>query len=73
MSVVCAVTKNGEISIACDSQTNFGSIKASARHMKNSHKILRVNDNFMGIVGWNAVANIMEHLIIIYQSRENPK
>lgn len=62
MSIVCAAIKNGLISIACDSQSSYGSIKATANHMKNNNKIFRLNDSYIGIVGWNAVVNIMEYL-----------
>jgi ATP-dependent protease HslVU (ClpYQ) peptidase subunit len=64
MSIVCAVKKNDEIAISADSLLSFGSTLASSRHLKNSDKLYRVNGSVIGIVGWNAVIGIVEHLIL---------
>ena len=64
MSIVCAVQKNNEVAISADSLASFGSLRASSRHMKNSAKLHRVNGSVLGIVGWSAVTDIIEHLIL---------
>ena len=64
MSIVCGAIKNNEIAISCDSQANFGSTKVSSEHLVNSSKLYHVNGSIMGIVGWDAISNIIEHLIV---------
>lgn len=64
MSIVCAVKKNHEIAISADSLTTYGSLRASARHLKNSGKLYRVNGSVIGLVGWSAISDIVEHLIL---------
>ena len=63
MSVVCAAIKDGVVAISCDTQTNFGSTRVSARHMKNPDKLYTVNGNVIGIVGWNAISTMLEFLM----------
>ncbi|MCJ8271769.1 MAG: hypothetical protein MJK04_20510, partial [Psychrosphaera sp.] len=63
MSVVCGVIKNGQVAISCDTQTSFGSIVVSAQYHKNCDKLFSVNGSVMGMVGWNAINDIMEHLM----------
>ena len=63
MSIVCGAIKNGEVAIACDTQSNFGSLKVSSKHMANHSKLFSVNDSIIGIVGWHAVIIVIEHLI----------
>jgi len=63
MSIVCATIKNGVGAISSDTQSNFGSITVSAKHMRNSSKLYSINKSVMGIVGWSAVSDMMEHLI----------
>jgi len=63
MSIVCAVIKEGVIAISSDTQTNFGSLKVSAKHLKNSNKLYEINESVMGLVGWSAISDIIEHLI----------
>lgn len=62
MSIICAAIKNGEIAIACDTQINFGSLCASHKRIKNCIKYHEVNGSYMGLVGWNAIADIVNHL-----------
>jgi len=64
MSVVCAAIKNGVIAISSDTQSNFGSITVSAKHMKSSSKLYSVNQSIMGVVGWHAISDMVQHLII---------
>ena len=63
MSIVCAAMKNGVIAISCDTQSNFGSINVTSRHIQNSNKLYSVNKSIIGIVGWHAIADMFEHLI----------
>ena len=63
MSVVCAARKKSVIAISCDTQSNFGSINVSAKHMRNSNKLYSVNRSIIGIVGWHAVSDMVQHLI----------
>ena len=63
MSIVCAARKNSVIAISSDTQSNFGSIKVSAKHMRNSNKLYSVNNSVIGIVGWHAVSDMVQHLI----------
>ena len=63
MSIVCAVKKEGIIAISSDTQSTFGSITVSAKHMKNSNKLFSVKKSVIGIVGWSAISDMMQHLI----------
>ena len=63
MSIVCAARKNGNIAISSDTQSNFGSINVSAKHMQSSNKLYSVNQSIIGIVGWHAVSDMVQHLI----------
>ena len=63
MSIICAALKNGEAAISCDTQQNFGSLSVSAKHIKNSNKIYQIDDSYIGIVGWNAISDMVEHLM----------
>ncbi len=64
MSVVCAAIKNGEIAIACDTQTSFGSMVVTSTHLANSNKLHMINDSIIGLVGWKTLANIIDHMIL---------
>lgn len=63
MSIVCGAIKNGEVAIATDTQTSCGSIKLSATHLKNSQKLFCYKDCVIGFVGWNAIWNVLEHVL----------
>lgn len=63
MSVICGVVTKQQVAISCDSQSSYGSLAVSARHINNSSKLYEVNNCYIGIVGWSAIANIIEHLI----------
>lgn len=62
MSVVCAAIKNGEIAIAADTQLSFGSLIVGAENLGNSSKLYVVEDNVIGVVGWNAVCSLFEYV-----------
>ncbi len=63
MSIVCAAIKNGEIAIAADTQMSMGSLVTTAEDLKNCDKLLRVNDNVIGMVGWTAMSAMLETII----------
>lgn len=69
MSIVCAAKKGNEIAIASDSQINFGTLKVQADHIANHKKIFRYQDGIIGIVGWNAISDIMKHALKKYQEK----
>ncbi|MFT5115394.1 MAG: ATP-dependent HslUV protease subunit HslV [Parasphingorhabdus sp.] len=64
MTVICAAIKNGVAAISSDTQTNFGSTIASAKHKKNSNKLFSVNGSVLGFTGWCAMADALEHMIL---------
>ena len=63
MSIVCAAIKDDEIAIAADTQMSMGSLVTTAEDLKNCDKLLRVNDNVIGIVGWKAMSIMLETII----------
>ena len=63
MSIVCAAIKNDEIAIAADTQMSMGSLVTTAEDLKNCDKLLRVNDNVIGMVGWTAMSAMLETII----------
>ena len=64
MSIICAAIKDGNIAISSDTQSNFGSLTVSSSHNKNSNKLYSVKKSIIGIVGYYAVSDIIEHLIL---------
>ena len=64
MSIICAAIKKGIVAISCDTQSSFGSTKVSAEHIENSNKLYTVNGSVIGLVGWHAISNMVEHLIL---------
>jgi ATP-dependent protease HslVU (ClpYQ) peptidase subunit len=63
MSIVCAAIKGDEIAIAADTQMSKGSMVVTAKDLENCNKLLRVNDNVIGIVGWSAMSTMLETII----------
>ena len=63
MSIVCAAIKDDEIAIAADTQMSKGSMVITAKDLENCNKLLRVNDNVIGIVGWSAMSIMLETII----------
>jgi ATP-dependent HslUV protease, peptidase subunit HslV len=51
MSTIVVVKKNGEIAIAADTLTKYGSMKMRDAYRVDAGKILRFGDTFVGIVG----------------------
>ncbi len=64
MSIICAAMKDGVVAISGDTQANYGSLNVSAKHLRNSKKLYSVNKSVFGIVGYQAVSDMMEHLFI---------
>lgn len=63
MSIVCAAIKGEEIAIAADTQLSKGSMVITAEDLENCNKLLRVNDNVIGIVGWSAMSTMLETIM----------
>lgn len=64
MSIVCAAIKNGVVAISADTLSSLGSTVVSASHKKNSDKLYSINKSVVGIVGWQSVSNILEHMMV---------
>ena len=62
MSTIVAVVKNNKACIAADSLTTFGDVRQSAEYDRTSEKILKHEDNYVGIVGSAAHHLVMKHV-----------
>lgn len=51
MTTISVVKKNGEIAIASDTLTKWGSGKESAKYIVNAEKIIQHEDNYVAITG----------------------
>ncbi len=51
MTTISVVRKDGQIAIAADTLTKWGSGKESAKYIRNSGKIIRIEDNFIAVTG----------------------
>lgn len=51
MTTITVARKNGMAAIAADSLGKWGYVKESAKYIRNSEKIIQVNDNFLAITG----------------------
>lgn len=60
MSTVVVVKKSGKVCIAADSLTSFGDLKLSSVYDAAHDKILRHDENYLGIVGSAAHQLVME-------------
>ena len=60
MSTVVAVKKAGKVCIAADSLTSFGDLKLSSVYDAAHDKILRFDENYLGIVGSAAHQLVLE-------------
>lgn len=63
MTVITAAIKNGKISISSDTQLNFGSLKVHAKYVNDHKKLFPINDSVIGVTGWSATSQIIEHLL----------
>jgi ATP-dependent HslUV protease, peptidase subunit HslV len=62
MTIIAAAIKDGKVSISSDTQSNFGSLKVHAEYMNDHDKLFRVNDSVIGVTGWTATTQIIEHI-----------
>ncbi len=60
MSTVVAVKKAGKVCIAADSLTSFGDLKLSSVYDAAHDKVLRFDENYLGIVGSAAHQLVLE-------------
>ncbi len=60
MSTVVVVMKAGKVCIAADSLTSFGDLKLSSKYDAAHDKILRHDENYLGIVGSAAHQLVLE-------------
>lgn len=63
MTVITAAIKNGKISISSDTQLNFGSLQVNSKYIENKNKLFSVNGSVVGVTGWSATSQILEHLL----------
>jgi len=63
MTIIAAAIKNGKVSISCDTQSNFGSLKVHANRMSDHNKLFQIENSVIGVSGWTATTQIIEHLI----------
>jgi len=63
MSTIVAVQKNNKICIAADTLTTFGDIRQSNEYDLTSEKILKHEENYIGIVGSAAHHLVMQHVL----------
>lgn len=64
MSTVVVVKKAGKVCIAADSLTSFGDLKFNSAYDAAHDKILRFNENYIGIVGSAAHQLVLESLLV---------
>ncbi len=60
MSIIVAVTKNGETAIAADTLYLTGSQKDYGRDLSGRSKILRIGSSYIGLAGWSLYQNIID-------------
>jgi len=71
MSTVVVAKKAGKICISADSLTSFGDLKLSSEYDAAHDKILRHNENYIGIVGSAAHQLVLESLFASKKIAEN--
>jgi ATP-dependent protease HslVU (ClpYQ) peptidase subunit len=60
MSTLVMVEKDGVACMAAETLTSYGSRKQQARYVTRPEKIIRVNDSYVGSVGWAVNLNVLE-------------
>jgi ATP-dependent HslUV protease, peptidase subunit HslV len=77
MSTVVVVKKGGQVAIAADSLTSFGSTKLQGHYANSKDKIIQFGDSYVGMVGSAAhnlvLRNVLKNYPDIFQldSRES--
>lgn len=69
MTVITAAIKHGKVSISADTQLNFGSTQVNAKYLNHSSKLIRVNNSVIGVTGWSATCQVLEHLAKVHPER----
>jgi len=62
MSTIVVVRKGNKAVIAADSLFSQGSLKVTPNHKINTQKIYKINDTYIGFVGWTAMSVIFENI-----------
>ncbi len=65
MTIITAVQKNGEVAIACDTQsTSYNrTLKHTADYKTNHSKLLHYGDSILGLAGYCSIHQIFEDLL----------
>ena len=63
MTVITAAMKNDKVCISSDTQLNFGSLKVHSSYLNNRAKLFKINNSVIGLTGWAATSQILEHLM----------
>ena len=61
MTTVVVVKKNGQVAIAADTLTKWGSTKESASYIANHQKIFPIEENYLGFSGSAQVQQILHN------------
>src|SRR5919206_2570183 len=69
MSTIVVVKKNGEIAIAADTLTKYGSIKLRDSYRVDGGKILRLGDTFVGIIGATVHMDVFASAVAKYPEK----
>jgi len=64
MTVIAAAIKGNFVSIAADSLISDYSTKLRQEYLDEIHKIIKINDSFVGFTGYCATSQVAEHLML---------
>lgn len=62
MSTIVAVRKKDLVVIGTDTLGCRGTLRVSSKYCKNHHKVNKINDSYIGIVGSSAHSNVMQNI-----------
>ena len=62
MSIIVGVRKHDKTVIASDGLSTLGSMKIHADNNMNGSKLVRLENCVLGVAGWTAIQDILEHL-----------
>ena len=63
MSIIVGVRKQNKTVIASDGLSTLGSMKIHADNCMNGSKLVKAKNCVLGIAGWTAIHDIIEHLV----------
>lgn len=63
MSTIVVAKKNGEAAIAADTLSSMGAMKKSATYKVRSEKILKVEETYLGFVGYAVHQDVFESIV----------